>query len=321
MIRHTACTSRLVPPVDLWTVGGRARCLTQLSPCRLSVSPCAVILLDWDDTLLCSSFLSAAGLRLDSAMPDLSIPLDPAAPPHAKQAHEVAVQLRELETCVCQLLQQSIARSQRTLIVTNAEHGWVELSAQKFLPAVVPLLQSLTVISARTCFEHLFPDAPLKWKYYSMHSALVGGGFFGSDGRAHVDKHVLSFGDSHCEREAVRALCRGVPSTRIKTVKFSESPNAEQLRRQLELVVQCMEYITTHAGDLDLQLTVTMSANSPPRTFPVSAPAPIPAPLTKSIGESALLTTEAKDVPTPTHDPSSKQLQHEARGVGSMVVA
>jgi hypothetical protein len=84
------------------------------------------------------------------------------------------------------------------------------------------------------------------------------------------EKNVLSFGDSHVEREAVRACTRGMLNTRTKSVKFAERPSMEQLRRQIELVTNCFQYIHNHEGDLDLQLTVTV--NGAP-TAPASAAA------------------------------------------------
>jgi len=74
---------------------------------------------------------------------------------------------------------------------------------------------------------------------------------------------VISFGDSHVEREAVRAVTRGLPTTKTKSVKFAEKPSMEQLRRQLELVTNCFQYIHSHDGDLDLQLTVTVNTRKP----------------------------------------------------------
>jgi hypothetical protein len=77
------------------------------------------------------------------------------------------------------------------------------------------------------------------------------------------EKNVLSFGDSHVEREAVRACTRGLANTRTKSVKFAERPSMEQLRRQIELVTNCFQYIHNHEGDLDLQLTVTVNSTNP----------------------------------------------------------
>lgn len=227
---------------------------------KVEHSPNTVIMFDWDDTLLASSFLSSRGYRLDS---------DNAVCP------EVDSQLRALEQCVCAVLNLALTYG-HVNIVTNAETGWVELSAQKFMPAVVPLLSKVTVISARSTFEAAHPDAPLKWKYYAFHERLSS--VFGApaldssdvaalasaaSALAQVSKNIISFGDSHVEREAIRAVTRGVSSCRTKSVKFAERPTPEQLRRQLELVTTCFGYIHNHGGDLDLQLTVTLNAPAP----------------------------------------------------------
>jgi len=224
-------------------------------------SPNTVIMFDWDDTLLASSFLSARGYRVDCV-----------ESPATVGDSSDAAQLRAQEQCVVALL--TLALSYGTVnIVTNAEVGWVELSAQKFMPSVLPLLQKVNVLSARSTFEPAYPEAPLKWKYYAFHDRLRS--VFGDscmDSRAaeadiamqHVahemKRNIVSFGDSHVEREAIRAVTRGVLGWRCKSVKFAERPTVEQLRRQLELVTNCFHYIATHPADLDLQLTVTLHA-------------------------------------------------------------
>jgi len=201
-----------------------------------------VIFVDWDDTLLCSSFLSGAGYRLDSVMEGTS-PLDR--------------ELKELETSVINLLRLAMSFGD-VHVVTNAETGWVQLSAKKFLPGVVPLFGQVKVLSARSTYESMFPDSPVKWKFCAFQEKLF------ADPKS--PKNVISFGDSHVEREAVRAVTRGLPNTKTKSVKFAEKPSMEQLRRQLELVINCFQYIHGHGGDLDLQLTVTVNAKKPSDT-------------------------------------------------------
>jgi hypothetical protein len=243
---------------------------------KVERSPNSVIMFDWDDTLLASSFLSSRGYRLDS---DNGV------------CAEVDAQLRALEQCVCAVL--NLALTYGTVnIVTNAETGWVELSAQKFMPAVVPLLSKVTVVSARSTYESAHPDAPLKWKYYAFHERLSS--VFGAPALdsmasdlaalasaaaalASASKNIISFGDSHVEREAIRAVTRGVSSCRTKSVKFAERPTPEQLRRQLELVTTCFGYIHNHGGDLDLQLTVTLNAPAAPAAPPAAEPVAVTA--------------------------------------------
>jgi hypothetical protein len=211
-----------------------------------------VIIFDWDDTLLASSFLSGKGYRLDS--------------PIRKDDGDVDTQLRELEQSVVNVLSMAISLASAVHIITNAETGWVQLSAQKFLPAVIPLLGKVKVISARSTYESMYPDAPFKWKLQAMQEKLqtTFGSASSSSSSMNMDskgeRHVISFGDSHVEREAVRTATRGFSNTRTKSIKFAERPSLEQLRRQLDLIASCFFYITSHSGDLDLQLTVTTTA-------------------------------------------------------------
>ena len=49
-------------------------------------------------------------------------------------------------------------QSGKVLIITNAAEGWVELSAQRFMPKTAKVLRKdVEIISARTKFEKKFP--------------------------------------------------------------------------------------------------------------------------------------------------------------------
>lgn len=209
-----------------------------LPPVQLLANTDTVIIFDWDDTLLASSFLSSKGYRLDNNM---------------IRCPDVEAQLRQLERSICNVLTLALHYG-RVHVVTNAETGWVQLSAQKFIPGVVPLLDKLTVVSARSTYEEMYPEQPLQWKVCAFQERLA----------PHLvesntdTKNVISFGDSHVEREAVRTVTRGLQRTKTKSVKFAERPSMEQLRRQIDLVTNCFQYIYSHEGDLDLMLTISL---------------------------------------------------------------
>jgi len=202
-----------------------------------------VIFMDWDDTLLCSSVLSNQGIKLDSDMTN---------------AAELISQLEELSDSVISVLNVAMA-SGTVYIVTNGETGWVQLSAQKFLPRVVPVLEKMRVLSARSTFEPMYPDAPMKWKFLAFQESLNQ-----EYADSHCIKNVLSFGDSHAEREAIRLVTKGLPNTRTKSIKFAERPTIEQLQRQLELVSNCFLYISSHEDDLDLCMSLSVTPNPEP---------------------------------------------------------
>lgn len=198
-----------------------------------------VIIFDWDDTLLSSTFLAARGYRIDNSM---------------QRDAEIEAQLRLLERSVCSVLQTAL-RYGRVQIITNAENGWVHLSAQAFIPAVLPMLDMVTVISARSTYEPHYA-LPLQWKSAAFRDRLNE-----CYGDAKCAKNVLSFGDSQVEREAVRTVTRDMSNTTTKSIKFAERPTMEQLRRQVELVTNCFHYLYAHQGDLDLMLTISPALN------------------------------------------------------------
>jgi hypothetical protein len=200
----------------------------------------ALIIFDWDDTLLASSYLSSKGHRLDS---DYEL------------SEEVESGLRLLEQSVINALTLALKYGD-VHIVTNAETGWVQLSAQKWMPNVVPYLQKVTVISARSTYESKYPASPFQWKYQAMHNTIHTR--MRALDTSSKQVHVISLGDSHVEREAVRAVTLSMENVRCKSVKFAEHPTVEQLRRQLDLVTNCFQYVYTCTGNLDLMLSLTV---------------------------------------------------------------
>jgi len=242
----------------------------------------AAIFFDWDDTLLSSSFLWNNGIRLDSEFDPIH---------HS----ELKSNLGEL-ACVVQNVIQKAATFGTVHIITNAEAGWVERSAEKFLPGVLPLLSSVEVVSARSTFEAEFPEAPLKWKEHAFDTRLK---TFLSKGQSSTN--VVSFGDSNVEREAVRAVTGQIPNCRTKSVKFAERPTIEQLKRQLELISNCFHYLCGHDGDLDLQLTVT----------------PLP-PTATSTSNSTPSTTTDSSTPSTVSTTSPRPTLHEEGAVSTL---
>ena len=208
-----------------------------------------VIIFDWDDTLLASSWLARNRMTLDE--------------PHIVPSF-VTKPMSELGASVCTLLTAALERGP-VVIITNAETGWVEMSAHKFMPEVLPLLRKVRVISARSTYESQFPDSPSDWKVAAFTQELTAS--FGTAKairgmrRAAPRRAVISFGDSVYERTAVHAAATRLKSTFnvvTKSVKFVERPSVEQVRRQVDLVAGCLHDICTHAGNLDLMLTIQL---------------------------------------------------------------
>lgn len=193
-----------------------------------------ILIFDWDDTVLPSTWIQEQGLRLDegSTLTDQ--------------------QRSELDIIASKAVQMlTVAKRHGTVVlVTNAETGWIELSAQKFLPCLWPLLQdNVRILSARSTFEAKGVQSPFEWKFLA----------FGQEIQSHYSRampgerrNVLSFGDSAHEREALIRVAQQIPNCRTKSLKFVERPGIEQLSREHTLVTDCFKEIVNHDGNLDL---------------------------------------------------------------------
>lgn len=183
-----------------------------------------VIIFDWDDTLLCTSFLK---LCRGQALSD------------AVQRH-----VQEIEAAVKNLLELAMQLG-HTFIITNATHGWVEYSATKWVPDLLPVLQKVQVISARTKYESQFPGEVSKWKIQAF-----------LDVQKQFDwqmaTNLISLGDSSFEMDALEVMGKEFAQAVIKTIKFEAKPSPEDLLRQLQLVNQKFERIVENARNLNI---------------------------------------------------------------------
>lgn len=185
-----------------------------------------VIIFDWDDTLLCTSFLN---FRQDAALPPIA------------ERH-----IREIEAAAKRLLELAM-RLGHTFIVTNAMSGWVEYSAAKWVPDLLPVLQKVRVISARTKFETQYPGQVGEWKiqaFLEVQKQLD----------SQIITNLIALGDSNFEMDAVHVMGKEFAQALIKTIKFRENPSPEELLKQLELVAQKFERIVENARNLKIGL-------------------------------------------------------------------
>lgn len=202
-----------------------------------SVAPFSVedtiLIFDWDDTMLPSTWIQEQGLRLD----DDSVP-----------SEEQQTQLATMAEFAMQTLRVA-KRHGKVVLVTNAECGWIELSCQKFMPALFPSLQDVHILSARSTYEQQGVTSPFEWKYLAFESEIHS--FFEPFTSAQ-HKNVISFGDSAHEREALIRVTECMPGCRTKSLKFVERPEVDQLLKEHELITGCFKHIVNHDGNLDL---------------------------------------------------------------------
>lgn len=223
-------------PSGMATLGGFAAAASPMQPLG---GPFAhtMIIFDWDDTLLCSS-------ALRSAQPSSEL-------------------LKQLERAVEAILLTSMSLGE-TLIVTNGTESWIQDSAARFVPGLLPLLENITTISARARHEHRFPEDPLAWKREAFQELLHSlpaadatpdhpAARFGGRGLDSIN--LLIIGDSWYEIDAARSTfgSPGVPSI-LKTVKFKEVPTVQELLGQLRRSSQEMTRLVAGSCSTSLGL-------------------------------------------------------------------
>jgi len=184
-----------------------------------------LIIFDWDDTLMYTSFL----LRQKGA------PIRP----------ETLKHLERIEKAAYTLLETAVGLAQ-TFIITNAMEGWVEQCVAQHMPSLKKLLKRVPVISARSTQEGEGYQVS-QWKNQAFME-------LGKRFDSQTITNVLSMGDSNYEMEAAHVLGEQFPQSVIKTVKMQESPSPEELMKQLDMIVPKFQAIVEKASNMKIRL-------------------------------------------------------------------
>lgn len=189
-----------------------------------------LIIFDWDDTLLCTSFLTPNGVFSEQT----------------KISDKDMEKIKKLETISSNILKQAISKGD-TYIITNAAPGWVEYSANRFYPEVAKYLNKVTIVSARGEYEKKFPGDSRQWKILAFLETLKK---FDSN----LVTNLICLGDSVIEMEAAHILASNFQQAYIKTIKFRESPKPEELHKQLGLVLEQFDKIFSAVKNLTIRV-------------------------------------------------------------------
>jgi len=198
----------------------------------------AMIIFDWDDTLMCSSEIKA----------------------HRNPDPE---EMRQLEDAVDCVLRTAMSLG-KTTIVTNANLCWVRATATLFMPSVLAILQFIDIVSARQSYERHWPGNPGAWKRQAFRDVVgsphreccsracirtdlqvVSPGYRALGLGANQAVNLTVLGDSAAEMQAGQSAVRsqGDADSIIKTVKFKELPTARELLGQLRAVARDLQQV------------------------------------------------------------------------------
>ena len=189
-----------------------------------------LIIFDWDDTLLPTSFLLYKN-KIDS---------------QNKLNEKDQAKINKLENLVKNLLTLSLSKGD-VYIITNSGEGWVEESTQKFYPNIKDILDKIEIISARKDYEEKYPNDSKLWKI---------GAFLNLKNRLNEDliTNILCLGDSVFEMDAGKILASKFIHAVIKTIKFMENPKPEELSKQLNLVLNQFNSIFSSYKNLTVRV-------------------------------------------------------------------
>ena len=190
----------------------------------------SLIIFDWDDTLLPTSFLTPGGVFNE----DITL------------SESEQDKMLKLEQSVLTLLNETVEKG-NVYIITNAGKGWVEYSAKRFYPSIVEVLSKIKIISARGEYEKIYPGNSRQWKIQAFLNLLN-----------YVDvklvTNIICIGDSLFEMEAGRILASKFTEAFIKTIKFREAPKLDELIKQLKLV--CVQFGAIYSSIKNLTIRV-----------------------------------------------------------------
>merc|ERR1719203_2129174 len=185
-----------------------------------------VIIFDWDDTILPTTWLREQDY-------------------HPGDCDEDDDCLQKIAQHSKSLLETAISAG-HTYIITNASSGWAEYSAARWAPELLPVLRKVPVISARDKFEAAFPQVR-QWKIQAFLEV-----------QRQLDAtpitNLVALGDADYEIEAARIMGDEFEEGLVKTVKFRPQPGLGEHLQQVEIVDKNLERVVGSVRNLKVCL-------------------------------------------------------------------
>lgn len=187
---------------------------------------------DWDDTLLCTSYLVPTGALNDMEVNKKDKPI-----------------ISSLDSLASKLLAKSLKLGY-VFIVTNGAAGWVELSSTKFYPETAKVLKNVKIISARGLCEKKLPGDIRQWKTKAFKYALDTIPI-----KRNIPTNIIFFGDSIIEMDSSYNVKECFSNAYLKTIKLKESPSHTELEKELIIISSQLDSILTNFKNLSIKVT------------------------------------------------------------------
>ena len=189
-----------------------------------------IIIFDYDDTLLCTTYLCPNGVFIEDML----------------LSDEESELLAKIEFSALRLLTLAIDSGADVYLVTNSDKGWIEYSTEKYLPSIYNILSKVNVMSARSLFEVQFPGESKKWKTQTFMKI--------ASAYKNIATNLISIGDSISDLEAAQEMAKKFTECYLKLIKFKEGPSPQELNKQLTLVANQFNFIYKSVKNMTIRV-------------------------------------------------------------------
>ena len=190
-----------------------------------------LFIFDWDDTLFFTTHLNPSKENLFLYI-------------NSKEKKMMSV----IECYIKQILIKALSKG-TVLIITNSSEGWVEACVKFYYPNLIPILSNVNIISARQLYSDIYPGMPLIWKIKAFSDLRNKFNFE----KCHIT-NIVSIGDDNSEIIATQKLGEKIDKCIVKTIKFREGPNLQELIKQLMLINDELLRIYKYPKSLTIQV-------------------------------------------------------------------
>ena len=176
-----------------------------------------IIFLDWDDTLFPTSYL------IDTFCTEELLGIEEIPQKYKNE-------LEAFQSMLIEFFEKIFTITKKVHIVTHSKTGWVESLSEKYFPDIIPWLNRMSVLSAKSMFSHddkgnRRPTSTWKQKAF-LH-------LLDKEFETTTQKIIISIGDSTYEHDACASIVKNRINCISKTLKFMKSTDITILYGQL----------------------------------------------------------------------------------------
>lgn len=190
-----------------------------------------IFIFDWDDTLFFTTHLNPSKNNTFFY--------------ESKSEQKI---MNTIEYYIVEILNKVLSKG-TVLIITNSGDGWVRSCANFYYPNLIPILDKITIISARELYQDKFPTDPIIWKVKTFNDLKQVFNF-----EKCAVSNIICIGDDNSEIIAAKKLGESFDNCLVKTIKFRDKPNLNDLIKQIILINEQILRVYNYPKSLTIQV-------------------------------------------------------------------